>query len=529
MTAKESLPGDSDILQVALIMFAVMSLGTTEFIKDSFPMFAALRPPKTIVVYLIIIVQLMPAAILVGADRYIASREGAERWLRNFRRGVFVLALALILRQIQLYWGPATDFTNDVRSASVVLLVLLDLVVVTGLVLLAWQGYRGLVTFFYYMSPIAIAASAIIVFQVQTDELDVPLYAQEVATVSEADEKPPVFVIVFDGLGYDTMYPDGELDRESFPNAARLADSGVSFSDATSNFFWSFESLPTIVEPASELTDDYNVRLYTQYPVLEAIYFPECGTTITCRGARYLTETAPLRVASYLALRTVYQVTPKVAETVISMPMGWALDGLGWPFPSADRPGWQTFTKRQFDEFMGDVDAEQARGRLYIVHLMVPHDPYAFDEDGNALSTVGSYRSQAMFADKLLGRFIDKLETEGLFDESVVIVTSDHGTRPVTPSETAVPLVTTPRVPLIIHAPSVDDHGVVMDVEYQHIDFGPTLADVLGLSQPTDSDGVSAFSDERLDRDKTFAIDGIEFVYNEEDSVWEHAEKALPD
>ena len=70
MTAKESLPGDRDILQVALIMFAVMSLATTEFIKDAFPLWDALRPSKMIVVYLIIIVQLIPAAILLGADRF---------------------------------------------------------------------------------------------------------------------------------------------------------------------------------------------------------------------------------------------------------------------------------------------------------------------------------------------------------------------------------------------------------------------------------------------------------------------------
>jgi hypothetical protein len=524
LTAKESLPGDSDILQVALIMFAAMSLATTEFIKDAFPLWDALRPSKMIVVYLLIIVQLIPAAALVGVDRYIASLQGAERWLRNFRRGVFVLALALILRQIQLYWGPATDFTNDVRSASVVLLVLLDLVVVAGLVLLAWRGYRGLVTFFYYMSPIAIAASAIIVFQVRTDEENLPLYAQEVTTVAEADEKAPVFIIVFDGLGYDEMYPGGELDRESFPNAARLADSGVSFSDATSNFFWSFESVPTIVEPARVLTDEYNVRLYSQYPVLEKRYFPECGTTITCRGVRHLTETGPLRVASYLSLRTFYRVIPTAAETVISPPMGLVLDGLGWPFPSVDTAGWHTFSKRQFNEFLGDVDAEQAPGRLYIAHLMVPHHPNAFDEAGNALSTAGSYRPQAMFADELLGRFLDKLEDEGLFDESVVIVTSDHGPRIVTPNETEVPVVTTPKVPLIIHAPSLNDHGAVLDVEYQHIDFGPTLADVLGLPPPAASGGVSAFSEERPDRVKTFAIRSIKFVYNEEDVVWEHAE-----
>ena len=67
------------------------------------------------------------------------------------------------------------------------------------------------------------------------------------------------------------------------------------------------------------------------------------------------------------------------------------------------------------------------------------------------------------------------------------------------------------------------DHGVVSEVEYQHIDFGPTLAGLLGLPPPAGSEGVSAFSEERPDRDKTFAIRGTRFVYNEEDGVWEHA------
>ena len=103
-------------------------------------------------------------------------------------------------------------------------------------------------------------------------------------------------------------------------------------------------------------------------------------------------------------------------------------------------------------------------------------------------------------------------------------MTSDHGPRIVTPDETEVPVVTTPKVPLIIHAPSIDEHGVVLDVEYQHIDFAATLADVLGIPVPAVEDGLSAFDEERPDRDKTFAIRTISFVYNEEEDVWEHAE-----
>jgi arylsulfatase A-like enzyme len=80
-------------------------------------------------------------------------------------------------------------------------------------------------------------------------------------------------------------------------------------------------------------------------------------------------------------------------------------------------------------------------------------------------------------------------------------------------------------VPLIIHAPTLDEHGVVMDVDYQHVDFGETLADVLGLPQPHDDDGgISVFATVRPERDKEFSIRGLRFVYDNEDDAWHHAE-----
>jgi hypothetical protein len=291
-TDKESLPGEGGLFPTLLIFFAATSLATTEFIKDAFPSFDALRPSKLIVVYVIFIVQVIPALALVGVDRLISARYGPGRYLRIFRRVLFAGALVLIARQIQLYWDPATNFFDEVRSASVVLLVVLDLVVLGAIVAVVTRAYRGVLMFFYYMSPIAIATTAIIAFQIRTDEENLPNYAQEVTTAADADA-PPVFILVFDGLGYDVTLKDGELDRESFPNMAELADSGAYFSNATSNYFWSIDSVPTVVEPAMKLTDEYNVRLYTQYNVLEGLYFDECGETITCRGARYLTESAP--------------------------------------------------------------------------------------------------------------------------------------------------------------------------------------------------------------------------------------------
>ena len=105
-------------------------------------------------------------------------------------------------------------------------------------------------------------------------------------------------------------------------------------------------------------------------------------------------------------------------------------------------------------------------------------DPVGRDQDGRLaqtkLSLAGSapttggpadlgelydaYLDQISHADRLLGRILDRLRSEGLLDTSIVVVTADHGVRRgigrgTTPNDVD-DWVT--RVPLIISAPSLE-------------------------------------------------------------------------
>ncbi len=106
---------DRELLQVALLIFSAVSLATLEFMKNAFPSDAVLQAPKTTVVYMIVLVQVLPVVVLLGADRFIAARYGSGRRLRVFRSVLFAVALLLILRQLQLYWDPASDFAVSLR------------------------------------------------------------------------------------------------------------------------------------------------------------------------------------------------------------------------------------------------------------------------------------------------------------------------------------------------------------------------------------------------------------------------------
>jgi hypothetical protein len=521
---------DRELLQVALLIFSAVSLATLEFMKNAFPSISVLLPLKSTVVYMIFLVQVLPALVLLGADRYIAARDKSGKRLRIFRSVLFAVALLLIVRQLQLYWDPAKDFTNSVRSSSVVLLVLLDLVFLAAVVGLAIGAFRGLLLFFYYMSPVAIAMTAIIPFQVETGASLPDTYSREVETVTQSESQPAVFILVFDELGYEALVDDdGNLDAESFPNIAALAQDGVWFTNASSSYFYTEPNLEAIIGPVRSLSDRFNIRLYSQFPAVEDSYLSDCGEVVTCRGVGYLTKNDQLRVAGDLALRSFYQGTPDAVETVMSRPMGWVLDRLGWAYPPVDHFGVHIFTKRQFSLFLDDVNGREALGRIQVLHLLLPHNPYAFDRDGDAVSTVypqfqlERHREQTRFVDHLVGDLIAKLKRQGIYDQSVIAITGDHGARPYTPTPERPPTDVTTHVPLLIHAPGLN--AGTSDVDYQHIDFGPTLTDVLGLPPPSDTEGVSAFSEERPQRSKVFHAEGLAFTFSPEDNSWHFSQE----
>jgi hypothetical protein len=523
-----------ELLYATLIVFSAVSLATLEFLKSIYPAADLALVRKTTVVYLIVLVQVLPALVLLSADRLIAARDNSGRRLRVFRSVLFTVALVLILRQLQLYWGPAEEFTDSLRSASFALLVLVHLIVLAAILGLAIWLFEGLVQFFLYMSPVAIVMTALLPSQVPTGENLPKTFNQEVMTATQAESQPAVFVLVFDELGYDVFLKEETLDAESFPNIAALAQDGVWFTNATTNEMASINVLPTIIDPLKSLAEHFDIRLYTHYRPLEQAYIDDCGQVMTCRGVGYLSENDHLRVAGNLASRAFYQATPEWVETAISRPMGWLLDRLGWAYPSVDRRGGHIFTKRLFSLLLDDIEGRTTLGRIHVLHLILPHDPQAFNEKGNALPSRGSYRQQSMFVDVLVGDLVSKLKREGIYDETVIAVTGDHGPRTMAPSPETPPNPAIPHVPLVIHAPGLNSD--ISDVDYQHVDFGPTLTDIVGLPPPDDAmapvsgrpvigvEEVSAFSTERPQRDKVFLVadDGgyLEFVYSDEDHSW---------
>jgi hypothetical protein len=150
--------------------------------------------------------------------------------------------------------------------------------------------------------------------------------------------------------------------------------------------------------------------------------------------------------------------------------------------------------------------------QLDFVHILLPHTPWHYLGDGQdyvALAgqgiRTGTWRDpwnaefgrarhllQVQTADWVVGRIVDKLQAIGAYDDSLIVVTADHGVAftPGSPSR-GVSSVNYPEIvwtPLIVKAPGQTD-GVVDDRFAESVDTLPTIASELGVRVPWQVDG----------------------------------------
>lgn len=104
-----------------------------------------------------------------------------------------------------------------------------------------------------------------------------------------------------------------------------------------------------------------------------------------------------------------------------------------------------------------------------------------------------AYHACISYIDAQLGLLFDSLKLRGLWDDTIVIFTSDHGYHlgehfmwgKVTLFEECA------RVPLIVRVPGMTKPGSITKALIEHVDFYPTLLELCGLENSRDLQGIS--------------------------------------
>ena len=127
------------------------------------------------------------------------------------------------------------------------------------------------------------------------------------------------------------------------------------------------------------------------------------------------------------------------------------------------------------------------------VHLFEPHDPYTPPEPYRSQYPDRPYDAEVAYTDSLVGLFREGLESRGVLDESVLLLTSDHGEGLGQHGEGFHGYFiydSTVRVPLILRLPFGDFEERVVDEAVSHVDILPTVLSIVGQEAPATIQGT---------------------------------------
>lgn len=118
---------------------------------------------------------------------------------------------------------------------------------------------------------------------------------------------------------------------------------------------------------------------------------------------------------------------------------------------------------------------------------------FSVENDALRREYMQAYHACISFVDAQIGRVFDSLKENGLWDNTIIVLTSDHGYHlgehfmwgKVTLFEIG------NRIPLMVRAPGVTTPGTSSEALVEMIDYYPTLAELAGITQPTDLQGKS--------------------------------------
>jgi arylsulfatase A-like enzyme/Tfp pilus assembly protein PilF len=124
--------------------------------------------------------------------------------------------------------------------------------------------------------------------------------------------------------------------------------------------------------------------------------------------------------------------------------------------------------------------------RFAWVHLYDPHDPYEPPEPYASRYADRPYDGEVAWSDELVGRIDAALGDAGLRDDTLLVVTSDHGEGLDEHGEAVHGFFvyeTTLRVPLIARGPGITP-GTRLTTVARTIDVLPTMLDLLAIAPP---------------------------------------------
>lgn len=255
---------------------------------------------------------------------------------------------------------------------------------------------------------------------------------------------PSVFILFFDEWAYDRTYPEGVL-RKDLPHLSALAEVSTTYHRNYSAGPTTLTSVPRFLlqRNPTYATQDFNQmvgQLRSNRPLEGPSLF--AGHTNHFRAAFGMYHTHRLLVgadAEYCASIPFMDMAASVPQRTLDLlftQVAW-LRHLGIPVNRLIDPkrGGGPECLRKLVPLWLELAARTAQEPVFVFcHLPIPHAPFVWDSAGpisrvDFRSDVEGYLGNLRYMDSLLGEFVDVLQEAGTFDQTLLIVTTDHAWR----------------------------------------------------------------------------------------------------
>jgi len=360
-----------------------------------------------------------------------------------------------------------------------------------------------------------------------------------------------IYVIVFDELSKQVVYKNGTVS-DDFPNFKRLAENSLSATNSTTNYDVTERVLPSLLagklfdlkQPLEEKLMDLNLFDYFTKDNLYvwSAMIPYCTTVERKAPGSYCLDSSDVSESDAFFHALWLDFRRLVAIYITDLGAAITLAGVtGSPDTEVPKAAWgknpkleavadylhALLSQKHGDVWLNFIDFDlkviddllanigKHKKSLYFYHSSIAHAPFVADKDLNLNKEVRfhafptarreedlkrineRYIKHVQAADTLLGKLLDKIQQDD--PESIIIVTSDHGaqrefaqTKGLRNSGLLLPDMV--EILYFVNLPQSHQRAKNSFDYYQHIDFLPTLLDLVRHPIPEGLDGNSVFS-----------------------------------
>ena len=132
------------------------------------------------------------------------------------------------------------------------------------------------------------------------------------------------------------------------------------------------------------------------------------------------------------------------------------------------------------------IEQNKAKPFFLLLHLYEPHVPYSPPEPF-ASEYPNRYDGEIASADHIVGKFLDELKKQGIYDRAIIVLTSDHGEGLGEHGEEQHSILLYRellQIPLVLKLPASQRAGTAVTSPAQLADIAPTILEILGVDAP---------------------------------------------